>query len=199
MEAQPLDIVAQPKQARLGRDQLARAGQHGLALDLLAGRLELAVEGDALVLLARLAAEGTDGEHLARVVTTFRDALRNHQDELNRLNVYPVPDGDTGTNMALTLESVAGALAAAGPGMSAVCGAIAHAMAGLPPDQRLAAQLFFVEGLTLAEMAILAAIPQSPTRFDLVRNAVVECQVEIWPTSMVFRKGHKLRLDITEA
>ena len=29
-----------------------------------------------------------------------------HQDELNRLNVYPVPDGDTGTNMTLTLESV---------------------------------------------------------------------------------------------
>ena len=27
----------------------------------------------------------------------------------------------------------------------------------------------------------------------------VECQVEIWPTSMVFRKGHKLRLDISPA
>ena len=26
---------------------------------------------------------------------------------------------------------------------------------------------------------------------------IVECQVEIWPTSMVFRKGHRLRLDIT--
>jgi len=25
---------------------------------------------------------------------------------------------------------------------------------------------------------------------------VVECQVEIWPTSMVFKKGHKLRLDV---
>jgi len=25
---------------------------------------------------------------------------------------------------------------------------------------------------------------------------IVECQVEIWPTSMVFRKGHKLRLDV---
>jgi hypothetical protein len=27
----------------------------------------------------------------------------------------------------------------------------------------------------------------------------VECQVEIWPTSMVFRKGHKLRLDVSPA
>jgi predicted acyl esterase len=24
----------------------------------------------------------------------------------------------------------------------------------------------------------------------------VECQVEIWPTSMVFKKGHRIRLDI---
>ena len=36
----------------------------------------------------------------------YRDALGAHQDDINRLNVYPVPDGDTGTNMALTLESV---------------------------------------------------------------------------------------------
>lgn len=43
---------------------------------------------------------------LRRTVEAFRDALRAHQDELNRLNVYPVPDGDTGTNMTLTLEAV---------------------------------------------------------------------------------------------
>ena len=39
-------------------------------------------------------------------VVAFRDALRSHQEHINRLNVYPVPDGDTGTNMALTVESV---------------------------------------------------------------------------------------------
>ncbi|HWP63410.1 MAG TPA: transglycosylase domain-containing protein [Candidatus Binatia bacterium] len=33
--------------------------------------------------------------------------------------------------------------------------------------------------LTLAEMALLAAIPQSPTTFDLIRNAVEECTVEV--------------------
>jgi DAK2 domain fusion protein YloV len=33
-------------------------------------------------------------------------ALQDHKDEVNRLNVFPVPDGDTGTNMALTLEAV---------------------------------------------------------------------------------------------
>ncbi len=32
--------------------------------------------------------------------------LSARKDEINRLNVFPVPDGDTGTNMSLTLESV---------------------------------------------------------------------------------------------
>ena len=31
--------------------------------------------------------------------------LRLHEDEVNKLNVFPVPDGDTGINMRLTLES----------------------------------------------------------------------------------------------
>jgi uncharacterized protein len=31
----------------------------------------------------------------------------------------------------------------------------------------------------------------------LTKDQIVECQVEIWPTSMVFKKDHKLRLDIT--
>jgi DAK2 domain fusion protein YloV len=48
---------------------------------------------------------------LAAGVTSFRDALRAHQERINRLNVYPVPDGDTGTNMALTLEAVVRQLA----------------------------------------------------------------------------------------
>jgi len=45
-------------------------------------------------------------EELCRVITLYRDGLRSHRELINRLNVYPVPDGDTGTNMALTLESV---------------------------------------------------------------------------------------------
>lgn len=43
---------------------------------------------------------------LVSVMVAFRDGLRSHQAVINRLNVYPVPDGDTGTNMALTAESV---------------------------------------------------------------------------------------------
>jgi DAK2 domain fusion protein YloV len=51
--------------------------------------------------LERLAASD-----LVAVIVAYRDALRSHQAYINRLNVYPVPDGDTGTNMALTAESV---------------------------------------------------------------------------------------------
>ena len=43
---------------------------------------------------------------LRSTITTFRDAVRSHAERLNRLNVYPVPDGDTGTNMARTLDAV---------------------------------------------------------------------------------------------
>ncbi|HET9730412.1 MAG TPA: DAK2 domain-containing protein [Acidimicrobiia bacterium] len=62
---------------------------------------------------------------LRRAVLRFRDALRAHQEELNRLNVYPVPDGDTGTNMALTLESV-GSLLDSAESMPEVCHAISR-------------------------------------------------------------------------
>src|SRR5437870_9236888 len=62
---------------------------------------------------------------LRQAVLRFRDALRSHQEELNRLNVYPVPDGDTGTNMALTLESVSSELATA-ESMDEVCHAISR-------------------------------------------------------------------------
>ena len=38
------------------------------------------------------------------------DALRRHQSEIDALNVFPVPDGDTGTNLVLTVASAAEAL-----------------------------------------------------------------------------------------
>jgi hypothetical protein len=65
-------------------------------------------------------------DELRAVVHTYRDALRAHQQVINRLNVYPVPDGDTGTNMALTLESVCEELDAVDGGMAQTCKAISH-------------------------------------------------------------------------
>ncbi|MCU1496501.1 MAG: hypothetical protein JWM47_454 [Acidimicrobiales bacterium] len=65
-------------------------------------------------------------DDLRRVVSSFRDALRAHQDGINRLNVYPVPDGDTGTNMALTMESVVAEVEGAATDLAATCRAIGH-------------------------------------------------------------------------
>ena len=61
-------------------------------------------------------------------MVAYRDLLRSHQEHVNRLNVYPVPDGDTGTNMALTLDAVVDELDSAGDdaGMAEVCKAVAH-------------------------------------------------------------------------
>ena len=56
----------------------------------------------------------------------FRAALREHREAINRLNVYPVPDGDTGTNMALTLDAVCAELDGADGDLEATCKAISH-------------------------------------------------------------------------
>ncbi|HUQ64062.1 MAG TPA: DAK2 domain-containing protein [Acidimicrobiales bacterium] len=69
--------------------------------------------------------ERLDEDALRSVIVGYRDALRAHQQVLNGLNVYPVPDGDTGTNMALTLESVVAEIDGA-TGMQALCMAVAH-------------------------------------------------------------------------
>ena len=49
-------------------------------------------------------------QDLKQVMNRYLVRLREHREALNRLNVYPVPDGDTGTNMTLTVEALVGAL-----------------------------------------------------------------------------------------
>lgn len=44
------------------------------------------------------------------LVSAAAGALKERKDEVNRLNVFPVPDGDTGTNMSLTMDAVLGEL-----------------------------------------------------------------------------------------
>ena len=44
-----------------------------------------------------------NGIHLEKMMNNGLAYLQQHEEEVNRLNVFPVPDGDTGTNMALTL------------------------------------------------------------------------------------------------
>jgi fatty acid kinase len=67
-----------------------------------------------------------DADRLRAVVHAYEEALAAHREPINRLNVYPVPDGDTGTNMSLTLVSVCEAVDAAGDDLDSVCKAISH-------------------------------------------------------------------------
>src|SRR5881296_1101631 len=55
-----------------------------------------------------------DGPRLSRSLFAAADWVAAGRDEINRINVFPVPDGDTGTNFTLTLRAVADALRALG-------------------------------------------------------------------------------------
>lgn len=52
------------------------------------------------------AAQALDGQGLLQFISAATRAVEARRDEINALNVFPVPDGDTGTNMHLTLSSV---------------------------------------------------------------------------------------------
>src|SRR5947209_14785014 len=51
-----------------------------------------------------------------RVVAAACDELERRRQEVNDLNVFPVPDGDTGDNMAMTMRAVLDELDALGDG-----------------------------------------------------------------------------------
>ncbi|HEY0810136.1 MAG TPA: DegV family protein [Longimicrobiales bacterium] len=48
-----------------------------------------------------------DGRRLRRSLVAGCEFVQQRRAELNRINVFPVPDGDTGTNLALTASAIA--------------------------------------------------------------------------------------------
>src|SRR5512136_2492007 len=67
-----------------------------------------------------------DGQVLKQLVEASLAWLRSNQQAINALNVFPVPDGDTGTNMLLTMES---AWAEVDKSPAEHIGQVAHAIA----------------------------------------------------------------------
>ncbi|MEY2476506.1 MAG: fatty acid kinase [Actinomycetota bacterium] len=133
--------------------------------------------------------ERFDAARLKAAILGFRDALRAHQEAINRLNVYPVPDGDTGTNMTLTMEAVAAELNGA-EAMAEVCKAISHGslmgargnsgvilsqilrgIADVVKEQRDAGPVELAEALTAASDAAYEAVmrPVEGTILTVVR------------------------------
>ena len=126
------------------------------------------------------------------------DGLSAAREEIDALNVYPVPDGDTGTNMFLTLESARDALVLAledhpedlrvgmaaysrgmllgargnsGVILSQLVGALLRRIGRSGPDDRSA--LVFAEGMALATDAAYSAVgrPVEGTILSVARAA----------------------------
>ena len=60
--------------------------------------------------------QSVDGGMLARMLIHASASLNVEKQKINELNVFPVPDGDTGTNMSLTIGTAAAELQKKRPG-----------------------------------------------------------------------------------
>ncbi len=70
--------------------------------------------------------ETLDGQELKQLVEAGMTWLRTNQQIVNSLNVFPVPDGDTGTNMLLTMQAAYAEISRMGENN---VGKMAHAVA----------------------------------------------------------------------
>ncbi len=152
---------------------------------------ELKVNGT----VARIARQ-CDGATLLRVLEAAALRLERSVDEVNALNVYPVPDGDTGTNMVHTMRSAldhahaaqatAGTIAAAaahgalmgargnsGVILSQVLRGIKEGLAGKKTFTAVDIGRAFLEGRRLAFAAVTAPAPGTMlTLCDAVAGAI---------------------------
>jgi DAK2 domain fusion protein YloV len=110
--------------------------------------------------------ETLDPVGLRRAMEIFLQGLRAHREEIDSLNVFPVPDADTGTNMVLTQEAVVVALADADPAAEGFRGLAARiADASLIGARGNAGAILAQVLRALAER--LAAAPAAATPTDL--------------------------------
>jgi len=66
-----------------------------------------------------------DGQDLKKALKEAEVYIEQHVDEVNELNVFPVPDGDTGINMFLTMKSAIEAAERADPSSAGIVAASA--------------------------------------------------------------------------
>ncbi len=73
-----------------------------------------------------MAYQEIDAKLFSKMFLAGAKNLENQKEYINELNVFPVPDGDTGTNMTMTIMSAAREVSGLGedPGMAALCKAI---------------------------------------------------------------------------
>ncbi len=109
-------------------------------------------------------------------LSAARDALSARLDEVNDINVFPVADGDTGTNMLLTISAVAEA-AAEGADLESIARAALTAARGnsgmiLSQVIRGATEALEDGGVVSADMVRAAFGRAAETAYEAVRNPV---------------------------
>ena len=121
---------------------------------------------------------------LRDTVTTYRDVVNAHAARINRLNVYPVPDGDTGTNMARTLDAVVAEMDKAPAELAATCDAISYgALMGARGNS----------GVIVSQ--ILRGIASTLKAADEATGAVVAAALEAATAGGLRRRAHTRRGD----
>ena len=136
--------------------------------------------------------ERLDVDGFRATIGEFADAVRAHAGVLNRLNVYPVPDGDTGTNMSRTLDAVVAEMLTSEAEMVATCKAISHGslmgargnsgvilsqilrgIAGVVASEPVVDGTVMAKALSAASTAAYAAVgrPMEGTILTVVREA----------------------------
>ena len=123
-----------------------------------------------------------DAAAVRRWCAAGRAGLAAARTEIDDLNVYPVPDGDTGTNLLLTMEAVESALAEATADMAATVQAMAHGAlmgargnSGVILSQLLAG---LAEVLSAAETCSAAQVQRALARAAELCYAAVATPVE---------------------
>lgn len=106
-------------------------------------------------------------QDLKQVLNRYLERLREYREALNRLNVYPVPDGDTGPNMTLTVEAVVAEVESA-ESMEEVASALAHGALMGDPDSTAAAMAAAVEDVTAGE--VTQAVSDATTPAGSIRE-----------------------------
>jgi DAK2 domain fusion protein YloV len=123
-----------------------------------------------------------DASAVRRWCAAGREGLAAARAEIDDLNVYPVPDGDTGTNLLLTMEAVEEALRSAPADMAGTLKAMAHGglMGARGNSGVILSQLLrgIAEVLTDAETSSAADLCRALTRAAELCYSAVATPVE---------------------
>ncbi|MDR1358664.1 MAG: DAK2 domain-containing protein, partial [Coriobacteriales bacterium] len=122
-------------------------------------------------------------QQIIQAIYAAGQALKEKREDINRLNVFPVPDGDTGTNMSLTIDTVIAELSElpASAGAADVLKAVTHGSlmgargnSGVITSQILRGACEGLEGATELNAATLAVAANRSVEvaFNAVRKPV---------------------------